>query len=256
MKFSIVTICYNSGETIEETIRSVISQDYSDYEYIIIDGASTDNTMQIVNKYRGSISKCISEADKGISDAFNKGIELAEGEYITFLNSDDIMLPGTLSYVSKALNKNTDIIFGNVLIFGGENQPERIHKPEGNLKSLKYSLKSFNHPGSFTRRDAFHKYGSFSLNYKNTMDRELILRMYKGGAVFQYIDKELVKGRRGGVSNANVMRSLRESRNISITYGVPKVEADVVYIFNIVKIYLRKLAKRIIMRFMGKRKTL
>ena len=119
MKFSIVTICYNSEETIEETIQSVIMQDYSDYEYIIVDGASTDNTLQIVNKYRGSISKCISEADKGISDAFNKGIELAEGEYITFLNSDDIMLPGTLSYVSKALNKNTDIIFGNVLIFGG-----------------------------------------------------------------------------------------------------------------------------------------
>ena len=101
-KISIITICYNSAQTIEKTIQSIVEQDYTNREYIIVDGLSTDNTLSIVNKYSKQIDVIISEKDKGISDAFNKGITRASGDIIVLINSDDILLPDALSKVAQA----------------------------------------------------------------------------------------------------------------------------------------------------------
>ena len=101
-KISIVTITFNSESTVEDTIKSVVSQDYPNLEYIIIDGGSKDGTLEIVDRYRDRIAKVVSEPDKGISDAFNKGIRNATGDIIGIINSDDILLPGALSAVAAA----------------------------------------------------------------------------------------------------------------------------------------------------------
>lgn len=105
-KISLITISYNSKKHIEDTILSVTTQNYDNYEYIIIDGASTDGTLDIINKYQDKITTIITEPDKGISDAFNKGIRLCTGDIIGIINSDDILLPGALSVVAKTMMKN------------------------------------------------------------------------------------------------------------------------------------------------------
>ena len=112
-KISIITICYNSAQTIEKTIQSIVEQDYTNREYIIVDGLSTDNTLSIVNKYSKQIDVIISEKDKGISDAFNKGITRASGDIIVLINSDDILLPDALSKVAQAWEPGVDIFSTN-----------------------------------------------------------------------------------------------------------------------------------------------
>ena len=116
-KISIVTITYNSENTVEETIKSVISQGYPNLEYVIIDGASTDGTLDVVSKYSDRIAKIVSEPDKGISDAFNKGIKHATGEIIGIINSDDILLPGALQAVADAYEEGVGVYRGNIFIW-------------------------------------------------------------------------------------------------------------------------------------------
>ena len=107
MKISIITITYNSEKTIEETVKSVIDQDYPDVEYIIVDGQSKDCTLQIIEKYSSHISTLISEPDRGICDAFNKGIANATGEIIGIINSDDMLLPGAISHLVSVIKPET-----------------------------------------------------------------------------------------------------------------------------------------------------
>ena len=119
MKISLVTITYNSEKNIEETILSIIQQDYDDIEYIIIDGGSTDNTLKIIEKYRHHIAKLISEPDKGISDAFNKGIELSTGQVVGLINSDDFLQKGSIKALVEFIGRNDgyDVYYGNSLMF-------------------------------------------------------------------------------------------------------------------------------------------
>ena len=116
IRFSIITVCYNSESTIFETIQSVKNQTYTNYEHIIIDGSSTDNTLDIINKYKNNSDKVkvISEPDNGIYNAMNKGIKLASGELIVFLNSDDTFESNALEIITNHYNSKIDIIYGNV----------------------------------------------------------------------------------------------------------------------------------------------
>jgi len=116
IKVSLITISYNSGSSIEHAIQSVLAQDYPNIEYIIVDGCSTDNTMDIVNHYRDKISIVVSEPDQGISDAFNKGIELATGKLIGIVNSDDKLVEGAISNLVSEYEEGIDIYRGNLLI--------------------------------------------------------------------------------------------------------------------------------------------
>lgn len=249
MKVSIVTICYNSAKTIEDTIKSIGAQTYPDIEYIIVDGMSTDNTLEIVNRYRDVVTKVICEKDKGISDAFNKGILAATGELIGIVNSDDVLLPETVQYIVDHLDPDTDCIHGNMIVFGGsEVDRDKVVKPNGNYKTLSYCLGSVIHPGSFVRKSAYERYGLFDVHYKSCMDRDLILRMYRSGAKFQYVDKELVRVRRGGVSFTGIKLSLDEGREISLKNGTSPIVANGYYIYHYCKIQLKKNLKRFVHR--------
>ena len=116
MKISVVTVCYNAADTIEKTMLSVLNQTYHDIEYIIIDGGSTDGTVEIIRKYADRIAYWVSEPDKGIYDAMNKGIKVATGEYIYFLGADDLLCENVFFYIAPLLTRTHTIYYGNVFI--------------------------------------------------------------------------------------------------------------------------------------------
>lgn len=228
MKISIITVCKNSASTIEQTINSIISQKDTFIEYIIVDGKSQDDTIKIINKYLNYIDVLISEQDRGISDAFNKGIKKASGDVIGLINADDILLKGALKIVQKEMHPDTDIFFGNIQLFENIIEIPYIFKPE---RASKVKIKELEremvipHPATFVKRSAYEKFGIFDERYKNAMDRELLLRMYKGGAVFQQTDYVLTLFRRGGTTESAFQNSIDESYEISIKYGTSPIIA-------------------------------
>lgn len=223
-KLSIITVCFNSEKTIEETINSIIYQKTKDVEYIIVDGASTDKTMEIVGKYKDSIDKVISEKDNGISDAFNKGIDLAEGEIIGIINSDDMILPGAIDTLINEIKPETDIYFGQGIRYFSKDKCKR-YLVDSDYQSL-HTTMSFCHPATFVKKSAYDKWGDFNTNYKFVMDRELLLRMLNRGAKFQYTDSYLVVYRMGGMSDSQYMKGvLPEMLRININDGMPTWKA-------------------------------
>ncbi len=209
-KISIVTITYNSEATVEETIKSVVAQDYPNVEYIIIDGASKDSTLAIVDKYRDKIAKVVSEPDKGISDAFNKGIKNATGDIIGIINSDDVLLPGALSTVAAAYEEGVGVYRGNIFVWDSENDVKIQACP-----SMKFPLHTFKkrivcHQSTFVAKWAYDKYGVFKTHFKFMMDVDLLIRFYEAGVKFKNIPTELAMFRLGGVTSSSFLKKTDE----------------------------------------------
>lgn len=178
MKISIITVCYNSGTTIRDTIESVLAQNYLGIEYIIVDGGSTDATMSIVRKYDSRIDTIVSEQDKGIYDAMNKGIHLATGDVIGILNSDDFYEnSGVISEVINQFMSKPDssLVFGDV-VFVESSNTEKIVRYYDSKKIKAWKLR-FGwmppHTASFIKRSAYEQVGNYSLDYKIAADYEL-----------------------------------------------------------------------------------
>jgi len=212
-KVTIITVCYNSAKTIQETIESVLSQDYQNIEYIIIDGLSSDGTLDIIKDFGPQISKFISEKDKGLYDAMNKGISLATGDIIGIINSDDIYAHNKVisQVISKFEQKNIDIVYGDLYYFktGFPNRALRYYR--GGVFSLarvSYGLMP-PHPTFFIKRNVYGKYGKFDTTYTLSADFDLILRFLGLHKVpFEYIPEVLVKMRTGGKSTSSLKRTL------------------------------------------------
>ncbi len=211
-KISIITISYNSEKTIEETLQSVKSQNYDNLEYIIIDGGSSDGTLEIVNRYKDIVSKVISEKDEGISDAFNKGIKIATGKIIGILNSDDILLPNALNNISENYDESIDIYRGIMIIWDVNTNTEFKEYPSMSFKMPPTHLHCC-HPSSFIAAKAYKKFGLYDTSLKYHMDLDWFLRAYQKGAVMKYIDSELAKFRLGGVT-ANTDLAKAQDRRI------------------------------------------
>ncbi len=208
-KISIITITFNSENTLEETIQSITSQDYDNLEYLIIDGGSKDGTLDIVEKYRNKISFVISEPDKGISDAFNKGIAHATGDIIGIINSDDILLPNALKTVSKYYDPQIDVYSGNVMIWDDQTGNFYIKKPTITFDSFSIKLKAC-HPARFIARQAYERFGRYSLDLRYRMDLDLLYRFYRMGAKFIHIDNTLAKFRIGGTTSDNLWKKRKD----------------------------------------------
>ncbi|GAH37577.1 unnamed protein product [marine sediment metagenome] len=207
MKVSIITVCFNSAETIEDTIRSVLSQDYKDIEYIVVDGGSTDTTLDILKKYRGQIHKYISELDSGIYDAMNKGIRLSTGDIIATLNSDDVYANKTIvgQMVEFMQSNGLDAVYGD-LAYVTSNRGGRITRF---WKPGEYKRGAFcygwviPHPTFFCRKQVFEKYGYFNEKFQVAADFELMLRFIEKHQIkVGYLPKVIVKMRIGGKANA------------------------------------------------------
>lgn len=209
MKISIVTVCFNSEKHIRSAIDSVVNQTYKDIEYIIIDGASKDGTIDIVKSYGNQITKFVSEPDKGIYDAMNKGFKMATGNYLALINSDDFYLHNNaISNVVKELElKKTDSIFAD-LIYVEENNPDKQVRYWKSKPFIKGSFKKGWHPAHPTfivKKEIYEKYGYFDLDFKLAADFELMLRFLEKHKISScYLPEAIVKMRLGGATNQSV----------------------------------------------------
>lgn len=179
MKISIITVCYNSSATIEETLQSVQSQTYQEIEYIIIDGNSKDNTLEIVNQYKDIVSILVSESDKGLYDAMNKGIALATGDYIGILNSDDTFYESdTIEKVVNFLKENpVDACIGDIVQHKNRKIIRKYSSKDWKPEKLKIGFMP-PHPSIFFKKSLFKKFGVYTLGYKIAADYELIIRFF------------------------------------------------------------------------------
>ena len=205
MKISIITVCKNAEKTIETTIRSVIHQTYQDIEYIIVDGNSKDNTLAIIKRYQTNIAKIISEQDGGIYEAMNKGIQIATGDYLLFLNADDLLLhPTTVHQFANNLPKSPDYVadiwYGNVIIFNSNNGKGNIWNP-GKISKYHLYWSSLPHPATFFNRNSFVKNGLFSTELRLAGDYEWYVRaLFKNNLNFKKTTQLVSIFCEGGIS--------------------------------------------------------
>ena len=172
MKISIITVCFNSEKTIEDTIKSVCCQTYKNIEYIIIDGGSTDRTCDIINSYISQISIFVSEPDNGIYDAMNKGLDMATGDYLLFLGSDDhLMSSNIIERVMARINNTTDIFYGDVL------RPIRNDLYCGRYNRFKLAVKNISHQAIFYPRSIYSQY-QYDQTYKVFADYYLNIKLF------------------------------------------------------------------------------
>ena len=243
MKISLITVSYNSDKTIEKTFNSVRIQTYSNVEYIVIDGNSSDNTLNIIKKNQDIISKWISEKDKGIYDAMNKGISLATGDIIGILNSDDFYFDkNVLKKVADCFNKyKVDSVYSDLIYVN----KDKLDKIDRFWKSGKYKRSNFlygwmpAHPTFFVKNEVYKKYGNFDLTISSAADYEFMLRvLFKYRITSKYINFVSVKMRSGGNSNSSLLARIKG--NIQDRYAWKKNKIKP-YFFTLLLKPLRKI---------------
>jgi glycosyltransferase len=217
LKVSIITITYNSAATVEDTIRSVVSQDFPDIEYIIVDGLSKDSTLSIVNRYSPYIAKVVSEKDKGLYDALNKGIKLATGDVVGMLHSDDLYADNNV--ISKVAQKfaadpSIEAVYAD-MVFVDRIDSEKILRT---WKAGEYEADAFKkgwmppHPTFFVKKSVYDRFGGFNLDLKLSADYELMLRfIHKHKIRLAYLPESIVKMRMGGLSNHSFFVKLKSN---------------------------------------------
>lgn len=219
MKISIITVVFNNVNTIEDTIRSVASQTHSDIEHILIDGGSTDGTLDVIRRHQDKIAKLVSEPDRGIFDAMNKGLRLATGEIIGLLNADDVYADHTvLQTVAEVFaNPRVDVSYADLVYVA----PKDMSKPVRYWKSKPFRPGLFSmgwvpaHPTFFARRAAYERYGGYDDSLGLAADFELMLRfLERQGLKSVYIPRVFVKMRLGGVSNQSIRNIVRQNIDI------------------------------------------
>ncbi|MCF8295383.1 MAG: glycosyltransferase [Bacteroidales bacterium] len=209
VKISIITICYNSAHSIADAVNSVLSQTYPNIEYIVVDGKSKDNTVEIIQSFGDRISKFISEPDKGIYDALNKGVRMATGDVIGFMHSDDLFANDQIiEKVAHLFETNsTQSVYGDL---------QYVYKTDTNKvlrywKSGEFSLQKLRmgwmppHPTFYVRKSVYDAYGDFQIRYKIAADYDTMLRFLgKHQITTQYLPEVMVKMRVGGASNRSI----------------------------------------------------
>ena len=234
MKISIITVVKNNKETIKDTINSVLNQTYKDIEYIIIDGASIDGTIEIIKSYGGKVSMFISEPDKGLYDAMNKGIALAGGDIVGILNSDDFYINNNVieKVIKEFKDKKCDSVYADLVYV----KPENLDNIVRYYDSSKFNPSKFAygwmpaHPTFFVKREIYEKYGVFKTNFKISADFDILARfLYTHKISYYYMSEVIVKMRIGGVSTSlnslwiNNIETLRACRNNGIKTNIFKI---------------------------------
>ena len=209
MKISLITISYNSDNSISKTFSSVKSQSFNQFEYLLIDGESIDGTLSIA-KEQDHISKIVSEADKGIYDALNKGIKNSTGEIIGILNSDDTFYDeNSLQYIADAFDKDTDCVFGDLIYTDKNEKVKRVWKGSAFKKGAFKKGWMPAHPTFYCRRSVYEKLGLYDDSFKIAGDFELMLRFLEKHSIrSKYVPKTLVNMKVGGASNKGLKSKL------------------------------------------------
>jgi glycosyltransferase involved in cell wall biosynthesis len=247
MKISVITVCYNSARTLERCLQSVAQQDFSEIEHIVIDGASTDGTKEILERFRSRLSYLVSEPDNGIYDAMNKGLAYTTGDIVCFLNADDqYASTNVLSKVASQIkDHNIDALIGDVSFFHQENLSRTVRR----YRSDRFSPERLAwgwmpaHPALFLRKEVVRRVGLFRIDYRIAGDFEFIVRVFHGHEVrYQHIPDVLVHMQTGGAStgglrakirlNQEVLRACRENGlNTNLLKILSKYPAKILEIF-------------------------
>ncbi len=194
MKFSLVTISFNQGQYLEETLNSVLTQDHPDVEYIVVDPGSTDGSRELIERYAGRLARIVFEPDQGAADGLNKGFRHATGEIFGFLNSDDLLLPGAIRQVSRFFMENPDydIVMGSGFMVDAKGNRIRRIRPAGfTIGRYFYGATAWLQQSTFFRREAFETAGGFNPANRSCWDGELILEMILNGAKILYLESDL-----------------------------------------------------------------
>jgi glycosyltransferase involved in cell wall biosynthesis len=220
-QLSIITINFNAVAGLQKTIESVISQSFSDFEYIIIDGGSTDGSVEIIKQYESKIAYWVSETDKGVYSAMNKGIVQAKGEYCLFLNSGDTLYSGIVLETVFKSGYTEDIIVGNrIKQYPDKAVVEKGHaydraKEGKSLTLFDFYISNIPHQTTFIKRELFDKYGLYDENYKIVSDWLFFLKTIVFDSVeVKYIDTTIARFDMEGISNANMVLHMQERRKI------------------------------------------
>jgi len=230
MKISLITVSYNSQDTIEDTLESVIAQQNCDLEYIVIDGGSTDKTLEILDKYKDHINILLSEKDNGIYDAMNKGIQLATGDLVGILNSDDVFAYENVlsNVIEKFKDPSIDALYGDLVYV----DRKELDKVKRKWISGPYKVGSFEkgwmppHPTFYVRKNIYNEYGLFNLDFTSAADYEIMLRfIHKNKISLGYLPKIMVKMRQGGQSNASFANRLKANREDKRAWEVNDLKA-------------------------------
>jgi len=234
MKISIITVVWNNKETIQDAVNSVLNQTYKNIEYIIIDGASTDGTIEIIQSYGDKISKFISEPDGGLYDAMNKGIELSNGDIVGMLNSDDFYIDEFVieNVIKEFEAKDVDSVYADLVYVN----PGNLDKVVRFYDSSYFSPENFAygwmpaHPTFFVKKEIYERYGVFRTDLKIGADFDILVRfLYIYNISFSYMREVLVKMRTGGVSTSfnsiwiNNIEQLRVCRDHNIDTNIFKI---------------------------------
>lgn len=207
-KITVVTVCYNAVDVIEKTILSVINQTYSNIEYIVIDGNSSDGTVDIIKKYANIISKWISEPDTGIYDAMNKGIDLATGEWINFMNAGDFFAnDSVIEDIRLALQEKHDVVYGNTILTNGKHQRMRKAYISDD------TMPSFCHQSAFISSQVMKRY-HYDKNLVIAGDAEFFYKLHKKGYDFYYVDMSVSLNNFDGISSNNRAMAYIESSKV------------------------------------------
>lgn len=249
-KISIVTVCFNSAKTIEQTILSVINQTYSNIEYIIIDGKSTDGTVEIIKKYQKKIAYFVSEPDGGIYDAMNKGIEKATGDYIYFIGSDDYLVDEKImSVVANYLkeDRNIDILSGGVWVLDEEQGLKKQNNPRPLMSEILAGT-MLSHQGMFVRTNLM-KLNMFNVEYKIAADFDFLIKCVKNNCQVEYIDDSIAYYSDQGFSSSSGIYCQLEYKKILLNNDLLK---DSAHKFNkkIILVFL-KIKTKMIAKKMG-----
>lgn len=247
-KISIITVCYNSAETIRDTIKSVIGQTYPNIEYIIIDGVSSDNTLNIINEYTNSIAKIISEPDQGMYDAINKGITLSSGKYIGVLNADDFYINNQVieKVVRQLITQKSKSLYADLYYVDNKDTDKIIrYWKSGSFKRKKFKAGWMPpHPTFFIEKEAYMEHGIFRLDFTSAADYELMLRMlYKHNVSTTYLEEIIIKMRVGGMSNESFKNRIRANREDKKAWDVNGLNP---HAFTLILKPLRKIVQYVI----------
>ncbi len=229
---SIITVTYNSAAYLETAIESVLSQDYAAVEYIIIDGGSTDGTVDIIKRYADRLAYWVSEPDEGIYDAMNKGIKRATGDIIGMINSDDYYFPGAFAAVARAFQGRNL----NEYIFWGDVEYEHLGRVRGwrpeNLTRGAFAP----HPSMFCPKAVYERVGLYDCSFKLLGDYDFMYRaVHKYAIKPLYLPELIAFFREGGLADSNIIACLKDELRVKIRYGQPRISASAIFLLKLLK---------------------
>jgi glycosyltransferase involved in cell wall biosynthesis len=219
-RVTLITVALNALPTLEQTIMSIQSQTFADLEHVVVDGGSDDGTIELLRARLRPRDYWISEPDLGISDAFNKGVALAAGDLIQFVNADDWLSPDQVQVAVRGLDSTgADFVFGDVIFYRGGRPDFRYVGEPDYAKAIRRRMPALNHATALVRRDAFERVGLFDLRYRCAMDYDWFLRLHLAGGRGVYLPDLVGHMNHDGVSNAAYLRTSREVETIAVAHG-------------------------------------